>query len=54
MASFTFLPIPTDRIPVVEYGDEDFIEIHLDERFNMGENIQLCKVWKKTMMIILR
>ncbi len=47
MAAFTFLPIPTDRIPIVEYGNEDFIEIHLDERFNIGENIQLCKVWQK-------
>jgi tetratricopeptide (TPR) repeat protein len=47
MAAFRILPIPTDRIPIVEYGNEDFIEIHLDERYNMGENIQLCKVWQK-------
>jgi len=47
MAAYAILPIPTDRIPVVEYGNEDFMEIHLDEQFNMGENVQLCKVWKK-------
>jgi hypothetical protein len=47
MAGYAILPMPTDRIPVVEYGNENFMEIHLDKRFNMGENVQLCKVWKK-------
>ncbi|CAF1335730.1 unnamed protein product [Rotaria sordida] len=47
MAGFAFLPIPIDSIPNTEYGNELFIEIHLDERLNMGENIQICKVWKK-------
>lgn len=47
MAGYTILPMPTDCIPVVEYGNEDYIEIHLDEQYNMGENMELCKVWKK-------
>ncbi|CAF3931875.1 unnamed protein product [Rotaria sordida] len=47
MADFDILPMSIDCISTEEYGNEHFIEIHLDEQFNMGENIQLCKVWKK-------
>ncbi|CAF1322557.1 unnamed protein product [Rotaria sordida] len=47
MAGFVFLPVPNDSIPNTEYGNEFFIEIHLDERLNMGENVRICKVWKK-------
>ncbi|CAF1323321.1 unnamed protein product [Rotaria sordida] len=47
MTSWTIAPVPTDAIPETEYGNEDFIEIHLDERYDIGENMQLWKIWKK-------
>jgi tetratricopeptide (TPR) repeat protein len=47
MPSWSMLPIPIDHIPVIEYGNERFIEIHLDDRYNFGENIEICKVWMK-------
>ncbi|CAF3293331.1 unnamed protein product [Rotaria sp. Silwood2] len=53
MACFSILPISNDMIPKIEYGDEIFIEIHLDERYYVGDNAQLCKVWKKDEKIII-
>ena len=47
MAGWSILPLPIDCIPVTAFGSEDYLEIHLDERYNMGENIQICKVWIK-------
>ncbi|CAF2964311.1 unnamed protein product [Rotaria sp. Silwood2] len=46
MASYTFLPIPNNLFKDVQYGDEEFIEILLDERNYVEENMSLQKVWK--------
>ncbi|CAF3979712.1 unnamed protein product [Rotaria sordida] len=47
MTSWKIIAIPTDTIPELEYGNEDFIEIHLDERYDVGENMQLWRIWEK-------
>ena len=46
MVSLTFLPVPNDKFAGVEYGDEEFLEIHLDERFYIGENMGMHKIWQ--------
>ncbi|UJR12639.1 hypothetical protein I4U23_016814 [Adineta vaga] len=45
MDSWTILPVPIDSISEVDYGNESFLEIHLDERYEIGEDFRLCKVW---------
>ena len=45
MAAFTFLPLPNELLAGTQYGDEEFVEIHLDERFYTQENMQIHKVW---------
>ena len=47
MAGFMILPMHIDNIPATDYGNEGYVEIHLDERFYMGEDMHLCKVWMK-------
>ncbi|CAF3400733.1 unnamed protein product [Rotaria sp. Silwood2] len=45
MASYTFLPIPNNLFKDVQYGDEEFIEILLDERNYVEENMSLQKLY---------
>ncbi|CAF3396074.1 unnamed protein product [Rotaria socialis] len=46
MAEFTFLPISNELLTDTQYGDEEFVEVHLDERFYIGDKMQVHKVWK--------